>query len=355
MMLLDDLIRTMPKVDLHVHLEGSVSPDTLRRLAEKQQRLADFNQLSFSNSSFMFSGFNQFRQQFRLITELLKTQDDFALVAYECGKEMFKQNIMYQEMYVSVLLHTYFAHQKIDIHKLLAGLEQGRQQAKEEFGVEIRWIFGIPRRRCFSDDWRYQPAVAETALEYALLGRDFGVVGIGLGGSEVDAPTKPFESIFLEAKDQGLHSIPHAGETAGSENVRDAIIYLKADRIGHGIRAVEDDDVVDLLVDKQIPLDISLSSNVCLNVVLDYESHPVQRLIQAGVAVTLSSDDPTLFGSDLSNEYRLFHDHYCDEISTLIDIAKRSINYCAAGNELKTALHSRFDSWQSSLLFSDVV
>jgi len=236
----------------------------------------------------------------------MQTPDDFALVTYECGRNMARQNIMYQEMYVSVLLHTYFAKDKIGIHELLAGLEQGCQQAKDDFGVEIRWIFGIPRRRCFSKDWRYQPEIAETALDYALLGQGSGVIGIGLGGSEVNAPTQPFETVFAKAKDQGLQSIPHAGETAGAENVHDAIVYLKADRIGHGIRAIEDDKVVALLVDTQIPLDISITSNVCLNIVPDYESHPIQRLLQAGVAVTLSSDDPTLFGSDLSNEYHHF-------------------------------------------------
>ena len=181
------------------------------------------------------------------------------------------------------------------IEDILSGLEAGRQQAAGEFGVEMRWVFDIPRNMSFSEDGAYLPAAAEKTLEFALAGRDRGVVGFGLGGYEVSAPPRPFAHAFTEAKEAGLLCVPHAGETEGPDSVWGAVNELQADRLGHGVRAIEDPQLLALLKERQIPLEINPTSNVCLHVYRRLAEHPIAHLDRMGLLVTLNSDDPPLF------------------------------------------------------------
>ena len=215
---ISDFIQRLPKAELHVHLEGSISPETVLAVAERHDML---HTLPFEDEIglkewFEFSDFSHFIQIYFTIQDLLRTSDDFSLIAYELGQDMVKQNIKYREVTFTPYTHTDYSDKGLVIQDILLGLEDGRQSAQEKFDVEIRWVFDVGRNLSFDNNGNYDPEPAETTLDYALLGQDFGVVGFGLGGNEVNAPPEPFAHAFERAVSEGLRSVPHAGETNGT-------------------------------------------------------------------------------------------------------------------------------------------
>jgi aminodeoxyfutalosine deaminase len=297
---------------------------------------------------FEFSGFDHFIDVYLVILELIRTPEDFALLAYRCGADMAAQNIRYREVTVTPFGHTDMQTEKgLTIEGILQGLEEGRQKAKAEFGVEIRWVFDVPRNLSFPEDndHQYDPFPAERTLEQALLGRDYGVVGYGLGGFEPGAPAKPFAHGFARAREAGLLCVPHAGETFGPQSVWEAVDDLGADRIGHGVRAIEDAALVKLLKERQIPLEINPTSNICLKVYPDFASHPFRQLDEMGVLVTVNSDDPPLFNTTLTQEYHVLAEEFGYSRADLGRIARNAFVVSGAEPELKQQLLAEFDAW----------
>jgi len=192
---------------------------------------------------------------------------------------------------------------------------------------------------------RYVPGAAERTLEYALLGQHQGVVGLGLGGSETNAPPEPFAHVFKEAKAAGLLSVPHAGEGEGAPSVWGAIDALQADRIGHGVRAAEDEKLIAVLAERQIPLEINPTSNIYLKFYPAYDSHPLPLLDQAGVIVTVNTDDPPLFNTTLGQEYQLLIDHFGYSLAEVARIARNAFQISGAEPELKSGWLAAFDQW----------
>lgn len=297
-MALVDYIREMPKVELHVHLEGTVQPATLLDLARRHGVDLPVSTTADLSAWYTFRDFDHFVEIFMTICHCLRSADDFARVAYEYGCSMARHNIRYAEVTFSPYTHIGedVAWPKLSWPALLDALNDGREQARRECGVEMRWIPDIVR--CF-------PRTAETVAGWltspeALAG---GVVGIGLGGPEAGFPPEWFAGAFGAARAAGLHSNPHAGEMAGAASVWGAIRALRAERLGHGVRSVEDPELVAYLAGHQIALEISPTSNICLGVYPSYAAHPLRRLVEAGVCVTINSDDPALFNTTLSDEY----------------------------------------------------
>lgn len=284
-MKLDELVKTLPKAKLHVHLEGAIDSTTALKLAHKYSRLGFVDKVESLHESATVQGFKDFRSYYQICMQLMRSADDFALVVYECGREMMNQNIRYREMYISIYQHLHLWGKNLHLRDILDGLLAGCQRARDDFGVEIQWIFGIPRHRHFSghNAKMFDPMIATTVLDYALQGREYGVIGIGLGGNETDAPPEPFRNVFQQAKQMGLRSIPHAGETEGANSVWGAIKELQADRICHGVRSIEDTSLVKELVERQIPLDICPTSNVRLNIYPTMRQHPFRELDESGI------------------------------------------------------------------------
>ncbi len=276
-------------------------------------------------------------------------------MVYECGADMAAQNILYREVTFTPYTHTDYQGKGLTIEGILAGLEEGRQRAKAEFGVEIRWIFDIPRNLAFpqQEGRQYDPRPAERTLEFALAGRSIGVVGLGLGGSEVNAPPEPFAHAFREAKAAGLLSLPHAGEVEGPRSVWGAIETLQADRIGHGVRSIEDPHLLVVLKERQIPLEFNPVSNVCLHVYRRAAEHPFPHLDRAGLLLTVNSDDPPLFNTTLSNEYRVLVEEFGYNRAGLQRIARNAFQVCGAEPELKQRLLNRFDQWTETAQFGE--
>ena len=343
---ISDFIQRLPKAELHVHLEGSISPKTVLALAERHDMLHTLpskDEIGLKKW-FEFSDFSHFIQIYFTIQDLLRTSDDFSLIAYELGRDMAKQNIKYREVTFTPYTHTNYSDKGLVIQDILLGLEEGRQSAQEKFDVEIRWVFDVGRNLSFDNNGNYNPEPAETTLDYALLGQDFGVVGFGLGGNEVNAPPEPFAHAFERAVSEGLWSVPHAGETMGPESVWGAINNLKAKRIGHGVRAIEDAILIQALIDREILLEINPTSNICLHVYDSFDEHPFRKLDEAGVIVTVNSDDPPLFNTTLVQEYAELVTHFGYDRDSLIRIARNAFEHAAVDQNTKDKLLIDFES-----------
>ncbi|MEM7113251.1 MAG: adenosine deaminase [Chloroflexota bacterium] len=344
-----EFIQQMPKAEIHIHLEGAIQPHTVLRLAEKNGMMDTLpsDQLADLQKWFTFVDFPHFVKIYLTISNLLRSADDFSLIAYECGADMAAQNIRYREVTVTPFTHTDVQDKGLAIEDVLSGLENGRLRAREDFGVEMRWVFDCPRNQSF-DDGIYKPTPAQKTLRYTLQGRDYGVVGFGLGGYEVGAPPEPFAHAFDIARAEGLLCVPHAGETMGADSVWGAVNQLQADRIGHGVRAIEDPELLTLLKERQIPLEINPVSNQKLGVFPDIASHPFRQLDEMGLFVTVNSDDPPLFNTTLNNEYLVLAELFDYDQANLIRIARNA--YLASGVEsvTKQTLLQAFDNWAAS-------
>ncbi|MBV7336985.1 adenosine deaminase [Chloroflexi bacterium TSY] len=342
-------IQSMPKAEIHIHLEGAIEPETVLELAGRHQMLDQLpsGDVAGLQRWFTFTDFPHFVEIYFLISNLLRTPEDFALIVHRCGADMAAQNIRYRELTFTPYTHTDLLDKGLTIDDLLAGLDVGRQQAKDEFGVEMRWVFDVPRNASFPEDGeqRYDPRPAERTLEYALQGQAHGVVGFGLGGYEVGAPPEPFAHVIPAAKEAGLRSVPHAGETMGADSVWGAVTELVADRIGHGVRAMEDPALLNLLKERQIPLEINPTSNVCLHVYRRLAEHPFPHLDRMGLFVTVNSDDPPLFNTTLCQEYEVLATEFGYNEHDLGRIARNAFVASGAETELKRALLTEFDAW----------
>ncbi|MBN2302999.1 MAG: adenosine deaminase [Anaerolineae bacterium] len=293
-MSLINYIQTLPKAELHVHLEGSVQPDTLLELAQQNGVTLPAASVDGLRDWYTYRDFDHFIEIFFTICQCLQTPDDFARIAYEYGRSMAENNIRYAEVTWTPYTHV---NERLSWEALLAGINAGRARAEQEWGVIMRWITDISRNMVDS---------AATVTEWATSpeAREGGVVALGLGGPEVNFPPELFTDAFQIAVDRGLHSNPHAGETIGPESIWGAIRALKAERIGHGVRAIEDPALIAYLAEHQIPLEVNPTSNICLGVFPSYAEHSLRRLVDAGVCVTINSDDPALFNTTLTDEYR---------------------------------------------------
>lgn len=340
-------IQAMPKAELHIHLEGSIQPATLLALAERHGRTDRLptTDLDALQAWFRFTDFPHFIHIYMLISDLLRTPEDFALIVRDFGADMARQHIRYREATFTPFTHTDLQDKGLTIDHLLAGLEAGRRAAQEEFGVTLRWVFDIPRNASFRKDGSYDPYPAERTLAYAVQGMSHGVVGFGLGGYEVGAPPAPFAHAFRAATAAGLYALPHAGETMGAASVRDAVELLGAQRIGHGVRAIEDPALLALLHDRQIPLEINPTSNICLHVYRRLAEHPFPHLDRMGIPVTVNSDDPPLFNTSLSQEYALLAAEFGYDHAGLARIARNAFVHSVAEPALKARLLAEFDAW----------
>lgn len=345
---LDELVKTLPKAELHVHLEGAIAPRTALQLAHKYSHLGFVEQVELIQKSVSLTSYEDFHSYYQSCMQLIRSAEDFALVVYECGRDMMKQSIRYREMYISIYQHLHVWEKNLQLHDILDGLLLGYQKAHEDFDVEMQWIFGIPRHRHFSghNPRVFNPEIAHQVLGYAIQGQKYGVIGIGLGGNEVDAPPDPFGKIFQQAKQMGLRSIPHAGETDGARSVWGAIQALQADRICHGVRAIEDINVVRELAERQIPLDICPTSNVRLGIYPTISQHPFRQLDDLGIFVTINSDDPSILGSSVCDEYVTVATEFGYTINDLVRFARNSIQASCATIESKAKYLSEIDEWE---------
>jgi aminodeoxyfutalosine deaminase len=326
-----EFAQRMPKAELHVHLEGSILPKTLFELAIRNGIQLPAEDEAGLEQIYQFKDFGQFLDTYMLISNCLRTVDDYRLIAYEFGKECARQNIRYAE--VTFTIETNSRLSGLPWQEILGGLNAGREQAHKEYGVWWQWVFDIVRNL---------PETQAQVLEICLAAREQGVIAIGLGGMEDGFPPELFTETFELAESGNLHRVPHAGEISGPQSIWSAINLLHAERIGHGVRSIEDPRLVETLVEKQIPLEVCLTSNVCLKVYPDYVHHPLRQLWDAGLLISLGSDDPPMFGTDLNHEYQNLVKYYHFSQAELEQISLNGIRASFLSQGEKERLEQEF-------------
>jgi aminodeoxyfutalosine deaminase len=281
---------TYPKIELHVHLEGTVRPKTLLEIAKRNGYALPVATEGEVEALYAYRDFAHFIEVFMLTSGALEHEDDFRQIVVEYAEEAAGHGAVYLEGIFSLGLW-----RGLDSDVVFTGVCDGADEARERFGIEIRLTPDIARVYTLDE--------ALHVVRYAIKYRDRGVVGVGLGGPEAEHPPEPYAPAFDLARSEGLASVPHAGEHAGPSSIRGALEELGARRIRHGIRAVEDPELVRELAERRIVLDVCPISNVRTRAVPSLDSHPLPQLVDAGVICTVSTDDPAMFGTDLSAEY----------------------------------------------------
>ena len=325
-------LRTLPKAELHLHLEGTVAPETLVELSRRHDR--DELTLNQARALYRYSDFSGFLMAFKAVTERLRNPEDYELVAYRMLERLALQGVVHAEVYVSVGVIHYW--KRIEFEPLFHGMERGRLRAERDFGITLYWIFDAVRH--FGPD--QAAAVFEKAAQ---LKKDFpSIVGIGIGGDERQSGAEPFRDLYFKARDAGLRLTAHAGETVGPEGIW-AALNIGAERIGHGLSAQYDAELIEVLAQRQVPLEICVSSNLRTGCCLLLEEHPVRRYFDSGLMITLNSDDPAMFESDLENEYRIAYLEFGFSAEHLRELAANSIEASFLPAERKVALLRRID------------
>ena len=290
---LAERLNTMPKIELHVHLEGAVDPATIWEMSQRNGIALPAASLAKWQTFFEFRDFDHFLQVYIASARCMQTPQDFALMTERFLENQARLNVRYTEAFLSA---SFFVN-TMPLDELIDALQTGAQAGEKKCGSRVRFIPDISR---------HQPDSASTVLDFVLDGWRRGLfIGLGLGGPEQGYPPELYEEVYAEARRQGLHVVAHAGETAGPQSVWGALDSLLIERIGHGVRSLEDPALMDVLEERQIPLEVSPVSNYCLKVVLADQPHPIRRLVDHGLLVTVNSDDPSMFATDLNQEYHL--------------------------------------------------
>jgi aminodeoxyfutalosine deaminase len=336
-------IAGLPKAELHVHHVGSASPRIVSELAARHpdskvptdpEALADY---------FTFTDFAHFIEVYLSVVDLIRTPEDVRLLTYEVARELARQQVRYAELTITPFSST---RRGIDEGAFMAAIEDARKAAEAEFGTVLRWCFDIPGE-----------AGLESAEETARLATDDrlrpeGLVSFGLGGPEIGVPRPQFKPFFDRAIAAGLHSVPHAGETTGPQTVWDALNELGAERIGHGTSSARDPELLRHLAERRIPLEVCPTSNIATRAVATLDEHPMKRFVEAGVLVTVNSDDPPMFGTDLNNEYAVAARLLDLDERGLADLARNAVEASFLDPAGKARLVSEIDAHTASWLAS---
>ena len=283
---------TFPKIELHVHLEGTVRARTLLAIARRNDVPLPADSVEGLAGLYQYRDFAHFLETWQLTTGALRTERDFRQVVADYAAEAASHGAVYIE---GIFTPAEPAGRGCDWDEVFAGYCDGAQQAAEQHGVQVRLTPDIPRG--------FPLEAADLTARHAVAYRDRGVVAVGLGGPEAAYPPEPFARAFDIARDGGLGSVPHAGEAAGPASVRGALDSLRADRIRHGIRAAEDPGLLRELAARAVVLDVCPVSNLRTGVVRSLAEHPLPQLVAAGIACSVSTDDPAMFGTDLAADY----------------------------------------------------
>jgi aminodeoxyfutalosine deaminase len=322
-------ILALPKAELHLHLEGSVTPETL---VELRQRHGKASTLPEVQALYQYKDFLGFLMAFKTLTEDLQTPEDYELITYRMMEQLKAENVLHAEVYVSVGV-CLWRKQKFD--EIFEGLERGRERGERDFGVSLLWIFDAVRQ--------FGAEAAHKVFELAVKYRDRNVVGIGIGGDEKKGPAELFRNQYAYAAEHGLRLTAHAGESDGPESIWGAL-NLGAERIGHGLTAIEDQELMEELATRQIPIEICLTSNLRTGCCTNLQDHPVRRYFDQGLMITLNSDDPAMFGSALNQEYELAQREFGFTDEHLRELARNSFEASFLPAEKKVAFLDLLDA-----------
>ena len=340
-----DFILCLPKAELHLHLEGTVDPPTLAELSRRHptplpttnnryRNIEDSGRVFTEDEAhalYNYKDFTGFLWAFKAVTERLRTSEDYELVTYRMMQKLHAQNVLHAEVYVSAGVVQWRGQQ---FAPLFEGAERGRERGERDFGISVYWILDAVRH--------FGVEEARQVVDEAIRLRDRNVVGIGIGGDERRAAPERFREVYEHAAKHGLRLTVHAGETVGPESIWGALRELKADRIGHGLRATDDLELVRYLAAKQVPVEVCITSNVLTGCCAAVEQHPVRQLFDAGVLVTLNTDDPDMFRTTLTREYQIAQQVFGFREDELRELAKNSFRVSFLPEQKKQEYLAKF-------------
>ena len=327
-------IAALPKAELHVHHVGSASPRIVAELAARHPAAGVPADLDALRDFFTFRDFAHFIEVYLAVVDLVRTPEDIRYLTYEIAREMVQgQCLRYAEL--TCTPHTSVIR-GIAIEAYTEAIEDARVAAERDFGLVIRWIYDVPGELGV-------PA-ADATLGYALEHRTDALVGFGLRGPEIGVPRAQFAPHFDRAVAEGLRSVPHAGETTGPQTIWDALRLLHAERIGHGTSAAADPQLLAHLAETGIPLEVCPSSNIATRAVATLEEHPLRAFVEAGVTVTINSDDPPMFGTSLNREYGIAADLLGLDHAGIAELARAGVWASFAPADVKARVLGEIDA-----------
>lgn len=337
---IERFITHMPKVELHVHLEGSVRPETLLALAARHNVVLPADDVAGLRQWYTFRDFDHFIEIYMTISSCLRTAEDIECIAREFLAGQAEQNIRYSE--VTFTPFNQFMNNGLGFHEQIDAVNRARAWAERELGVRMGVIMDIPRI--------VSPADGLTIAGWAVERYGDGLIAFGLGGPEAGNPPEKYRAAFERVRAAGIPCILHAGETVGPSSIWSAIRVADTRRIGHGVRALEDPGLVAYLRETQIPLEVCPSSNVCLKVYPSLEEHSLPELLAQGLYVTLNSDDPPMFNTTLTNEYLLVQKTYGWDVETLQRLVLNAVQAALLTEQEKAELLDSFSAEFERLL-----
>lgn len=329
---LAEFIQAMPKVELHVHLQGATQPETLLMLAKRNKVTLPYDTIEGIREWYNFRDFRQFIDIYVEICRCLQNADDLELMAREFLKNQAAQYIVYSEVTYTPALRDHYNGFTFD--QQLAALNRANDWARAELGTSMGIVIDIPREVTADEGLLY--------ADWAISGYGQGVVAFGIGGYEPGNPPERYAEAFERVHAAGMPCVPHAGEKAGPESIWSALKVCHAVRIGHGVRCMEDPVLVEHLRERQIPLEVSPTSNICLGVFERFENHALPKMLDAGLYVTLNSDDPPMFNTTLTDEYLKSAEAFGWDVGTVEQLNLNAVRASFLPNSIKANMERDF-------------
>src|SRR6476659_7407904 len=337
-------IQSLPKAELHLHLEGSIDPATLAELSRRYNTPLPTENSHYDTTGsgdvltdedvrrlYSYRDFNGFLRAFKSVTERLRGPEDYELVTYRLMQKLRQQNVVHAEVTVSIGVSRWRGQ---PVEPIFEGMERGREHGQRDFGVSLLWIFDSVRH--------FGPEAASEVFDLAAKLRDRNVVGIGIGGDEARGPAEGFRDLYKKAADNGLRLTAHAGETTGPESVWGAL-NIGAERIGHGLAAARDPELLEVMAEKQVPVEICITSNLRTGACTELQEHPVRKFFDNGLMITLNTDDPAMFQTSLNKEYEIARQEFEFSDEQLRELARNSIEASFLPVEKKLKFLSQID------------
>ena len=327
-------LRGLPKVELHLHLEGTILPETLLALSRRHD--PDPLTPEAARKLYVYENFLGFMDSFKAVSSRLRGPDDYELITYNMVRELAAQGVLHAEVYISFGIIFYWKNTEVE--PFVEAVERGRLRAEKDFGTTILWLIDAVRHFGVDEAARVFRKAAELRSQYP------SIIGIGIGGDEARGPADQFRELYAEAQAAGLRLTAHAGETIGPESIWSAL-NIGAERIGHALAAQHDPELLEVLATRQIPLEINITSNIRTGSCPAFDAHPVKDYFESGLMITLNSDDPPMFGSNLLDEYILAHDHFGFTLDQLRELAANAVEASFLPPDRKLNLLQRVEQY----------
>lgn len=327
---LQEFIKSLPKVDQHVHIVGSIQPETLLWLAEDSGKDIPYKTIDDVQHFFQYQNFPHFITVYSKLIDYITTEGQFNRITYELLQNEAQCNVQYVEASFSAPDHV---QKSLDYDRMLDAINKGVKRAQLDFGIKCNLRVDLVRN--------YGPTMGMKVLDWIEEKRD-NITSIDIGGSEERFPPKPFTNVYERAREMGLHRVAHAGEVEGPNSIWDAVKYLDVEHIGHGVSAVKDPQLMKYLLEHDVTLEMCPSSNIKTGVITTWERHPIRAFYETGLSVTVNSDDPSMFNTNMNDEYMHLHRRLNFKIPELFKLSLNAVDSSFLPEREKARMHESF-------------